>query len=207
MTPKGSGNDRGFTLVEMLISLSIFAVVTAFVTANFRVGRQGDELRLSSQLAATAIRRAQTLATAGQTTAFCRGGTNDLKTCPSGLSSECGGGTCVVEVPRGYGIRFSTAAADARKLITFADLDGDRAYDVGELLRTDAVSPGLSVRVSTLSPTAGSTLDIVFEPPKPTVYFNGSTATGIATITTLHSVTNQVKNVTVNRITGQVNAD
>lgn len=191
----------------MLLSMSIFAVVTAFVTANFRAGRQGDELRLSSQLVATAIRRAQTLAIGGQTTAFCRGGTRDLQTCPSGLSSECSGGTCVVEVPRGYGIHLSTAVADERKVVLFADLDGDRAFDSGELIRSDTASPGPSVKVSTLSPTSGTTLDIVFEPPKPSVYFNGSTATGIATITTSHAATGQTKNVTVNRITGQVNAD
>lgn len=200
-------NARGFTLIEMLLSLSIFAIVTAFVTANFRAGRQGDELRLSSQLVASAIRRAQSLATAGQTTAFCRGGTRDLQTCPSGLSSECGGGTCVVEVPRGYGIRFSTVAVDARKVILFADLDGDRAFDAGELIRSDSVSPGPSVRVQALVPVAGNTLDIVFEPPKPSVFFNGLTTTGIATVTTVHSVTNQTKNVSVNRVTGQVNAD
>ncbi len=198
---------RGFTLIEMLLSMSIFAVVTAFVTANFRAGRQGDELRLSSQLVATAIRRAQTLAVAGQTTAFCRGGTRDLQTCPSGLSAECGGGTCVVEVPRGYGIRLSTTSPDDRSVILFADLDGDRAYDAGELIRSDSASPGPSVKVSTLSPAAGATLDIVFEPPKPSVYFNGSTATGVASVTTRHAATGQTKNVTVNRITGQVNAD
>lgn len=199
--------ERGFTLIEMLLSMSIFAIVTAFVTANFRAGRQGDELRLSSQLVATAIRRAQTLAIAGQTVAFCRGGTRDLQTCPSGSSAECGGGTCVVEVPRGYGIRLSTALADERKVVLFADLDGDRAFDSGELIRSDTASPGPSVKVSTLSPTSGATLDIVFEPPKPTVYFNGSVATGVASITTQHAATGKTKNVTVNRITGQVNAD
>lgn len=194
-------------MIEMLISLSIFAVVTAFVTANFRAGRQSDEIRMSTQLLATSIRRAQTMAISGQTSPYCQGGTNDKKVCLTGTDAECGGGTCIRDIPRGYGIRLTTVAPDNRKAILFADIDGDRAYDVGEALRQDNVTPGVFVGVSALNPVSSNALDIVFEPPKPKVWFNNSAAAPIATVTLSHATTGRTKNVTINLISGQINAD
>lgn len=195
-------------MIEMLISLSIFAVVTAFVTANFRAGRQSDELRLSTQLVATAIRRAQTMAISGQTVPICQGGSNDKGICPGGTNPECGGGTCVSDVPKGYGIHLTTSGAGASKAVLFADTDGDKAFSARETVRTDSITPGPFVVAFGLNPmSAGSALDIVFEPPKPKVWFNGSAAVGIATITLKHTVSGNTKNVSVNLISGQVNAD
>ena len=194
-------------MIEMLISLAIFGVVTAFVTANFRAGRQSDELRMSTQLVGTAIRRAQTMAIAGQTTPYCQGGTNDKGVCPGGTNPECGGGTCILEVPKGYGIHLTTTGA-ASKAILFADTDGDKTFSVRETLRTDSITPGPFVVAFGLNPmSAGNALDILFEPPKPKIWFNGSQATGIATITLKHTTSGQTKNVTVNLISGQINAD
>lgn len=197
----------GFTMIEMLISLSIFAVITAFVTANFRAGRQSDELRQSTQLLATAIRRAQTMAISGQTVPYCQGGTNDKKVCPNGTSAECGGGTCVRDLPKGYGIRLTTVAATASKVVLFADIDGDLAYDAGEEIRVDSVTPGPFVSVTSLNPVSSNVLDIVFVPPQPKVWFNGSTASAVASVTLTHRTTGLTKSVSVNQITGQINAD
>ncbi|HTM68423.1 MAG TPA: type II secretion system protein [Candidatus Binatia bacterium] len=195
-------------MIEMLISLSIFAVVTAFVTANFRAGRQSDELRLSTQLVATAIRRAQTMAISGQTVPACQGGSNDKGICPGGTNPECPGGICVKDVQKGYGIHLTTTGAGASKAVLFADTDGDKAFSVRETVRTDSITPGPFVVASGLNPiTAGSALDIVFEPPKPKTWFNGSQSTGIATITLRHTTTGQTRNVTINLISGQINAD
>jgi prepilin-type N-terminal cleavage/methylation domain-containing protein len=198
---------RGFTLIEMLISLSIFAVITAFVSANFRAGRQGDELRIGSTLVSSELRRAQTAATAGQTALFCRGGTRDLKTCPGGTAGECPGGTCSTEVPNGWGVRLSTISPNDKKMILYADTNANRAYDAGEEVRTDSISGGAFVSVKTLTPVSIGTLDIVFEPPAPIIYFNGSTATAIASIVLQHTTTAATRTVTVNRISGQINAD
>ncbi len=198
---------RGFTLIEMLVSLAIFVIVTAFVTANFRAGRQSDELRIASQLAASSLRRAQSFALAGQTTTFCRGGANDLRECLGGTDVECVGGACVREVPHGYGVHFSTVDPARQRIVFFADTNGNHAYDDGEAIRSDAVSPGTSVVVNTVNPSATGVLDVVFDPPNPTVYFNGGTATPIASVTVRHLATGQMKTVTVNALSGQINAD
>lgn len=198
---------KGFTLVELLVSIAIIALITTAATANFRAGRRGDELLTAGRLVAATLRRAQTDALAGRTTMFCRGGANDLRLCPSGLPASCPGGTCVRELPLGYGVRFTTLAAGAGKSVSFADLDGDRMLDPGEEIRTNAISPIPGVVVSVVAPSAAGVLDVVFAPPKPTTYFNGAAAAGIAAITVLHGQTGATRVVRVNGITGQVNAD
>jgi len=200
----------GFTLVEMLVSLAIFGVITGFVMANLRVGGQGDELRISSQLVASAIRRVQTMAVAGQTVYFCRQ-TGELvgsKLCPTGQDAECPEGTCAKEIPPGgFGVHFSTAAGSERTIITFADLDRDYGYDAGEEIRRDSVSSGALVGVSTLQPVTDDQLDIVFAPNAMAVYFNKSTETAIATIVVRHSHTGAAKRVIVNSLSGQISAE
>jgi prepilin-type N-terminal cleavage/methylation domain-containing protein len=198
---------RGFTLVEMLISLAIFGVITGMVLANFRAGAQGDELRISSQLVASAVRRAQSLAIAGQTVAFCRGGANDLKLCPGGVA-DCTGGTCVTEVPAAFGIHFSTAPGEERRMTQFADTDNDKTLGPGEAMRSDSISSGPFVDVVGLAPEVGGALDIVFVPPKPSTVFNADAAPdGIAAITVRHRTTGAEKRVTVNKVSGQVSAE
>ena len=201
-------NARGFTLIEMLISLAIFAVVTGMVVANLRVGRQGDEVRFASQLAASAIRRAQTLAISGERVFMCRQGVNDGHTCLSGQIDECPGGSCARRVPSGYGVRFSTAEEDRMKMLLYADggEPANRVFDPGETVRSDSIAPSQLVVIDSVSP-AGATLDIVFAPPKPTVYVNGGTADVNASVTFRHLHTGQTRTVTINRISGQISAE
>lgn len=222
-------HQRGFTLIEMLISLSIFALITGFTAANYRTGRRTDELRQGSQLLASSIRRAQTMALAGEGVFLCAGNgsacTSDAacgsgnrclqnvcvsataKVCSS--NSDCSGGvSCTRSYPSGYGVRVTTAANGRTQSILFVDVDGDRTFDATEAIRTDSLGSGPFVSVTSLSPvTPGGTLDLVFEPPKPTLYFNGSIATTTASITVTHSGSGGSRTVTVNRVTGQVSAD
>jgi prepilin-type N-terminal cleavage/methylation domain-containing protein len=207
-----SGHSRlkiasGFTLIEMLISLGIFGVITGMVMANFRVGSQGDELRASSLLVAGVIRRAQTAALTGETARFCRDESgNDGQVCSS--DDICGAGTCVSDAPRGgYGVHFETSETGKRLMIGFVDTNGNGVYDVTERVRSDNISANIYVNVIGLAPAVDSALDILFVPPRPQVKFNNTTSEPIATITLQHRYTNQTKIVTVNSISGQISAD
>ena len=60
-------------------------------------------------------------------------------------------------------------------------------YDATEAVRTDSLGSGPFVITSTLLPvTGGGILDIVFEPPKPTVYFNAATTTAAGPLNIAH---------------------
>lgn len=196
----------GFTLVELLVSMAIFAVITGFVMANFRAGSQGDEIRLASQIVASEVRRAQTQALAGQMTKFCREAGVDGRTCESDL--DCGDGACVSDVPRGgYGLHLSVMEGENRAVILFADTNVNYAYDAGEQVRRVSISPNVFVNVTGVEPmTAQQSLDIVFTPPKPTVRLNGSVG-ALARITLTHRSTQAVRSVTVNALSGQVSAE
>lgn len=188
--------------------MSIFAIITGFVMANYRAGQQGDELRIAAQLVASNIRRAQTSALGGSMVSCCIGGSRDGLMCGLSVGDQgCPGGKCVTDLPRGFGLHLSSVEGDNRKMVYFADLDGEYDYDVGEEVRVDAVSSGKFVSVSGVSPASGGVLDIVFVPPKPTAYFNNSTDESGAEIVLQHAHSGATRTVTVNRLSGQVSAE
>ena len=199
-------------MIEMLISLGIFAIVTGFVMANFRTGSQSDELRISAQLVANGIRRVQTSAMAGQTVKFCRDSSTgaDGLICSNGGDADCpAGSSCVNDVPSGgYGIHFEATEEGKHTMVSFIDTDGDRLFDPQEEYRREGVSPDIFVSVSGLTPSApGPALDIVFVPPKPSVFFNAASDEAQAVITLQHRSTLNTKDVTINAVSGQVSAD
>lgn len=200
-------DQRGFTIIDMLVSLTIFGVVTGFLMANFRSGRTADELRIGAQSIGSSFREVQTMAITGKTLPVCRGGSSNLKVCTIGVSTTCPSGTCAYEVPRGYGLRLSTLTTGASLLTLFADTNGNRAFDAGEAMNTKPLSTTTRVFVKTLTPVGSNVLDVVFEPPKPTVYFNASTATTLATVQVQHSTSGATRSVTINRVSGQVSLD
>lgn len=201
-------DQRGFSLIEMLVSMSIFAIVTGFVVANYRVGQQGDEVRIATQLVGSMVRRAQTSAIAGGEASWCVGGANDGRVCVAGSGAGCPNGTCTRDIPRGFGVHFSVRPGEERKMVYFADTNGNRAYDDGEAVRTDSVSSGAYVDVVKVVPDKGGVLDIVFVPPKPTVsYNNDATPDTEAVVTLRHRTTGLEKLVRINRLSGQVSVD
>jgi Tfp pilus assembly protein FimT len=200
-------DQRGFTIIDMLVSLTIFAVVTGFLMANFRSGRTADELRIGAQNIGSAFREAQTMAMTGRTVAVCRGGSSNLKVCTLGVATTCPSGTCANEVPRGYGLKLSVATGEASQTVIYADINGNRAFDAGETLKSSALSTTSRVSVKALTPVSAGLLEVVFEPPKPTVFFNGGTATTLATVQVQHATSGATRNVTINRVSGQVSLD
>lgn len=56
---------KGFTLIELVVSLSIFMLITGLMLANFRAGDNSNELQKSAELLASRIREAQTRALSG----------------------------------------------------------------------------------------------------------------------------------------------
>jgi hypothetical protein len=109
---------------------------------------------------------------------------------------------------RGYGVHFDTSSANNRTAVFFADFNNDRLFQPSEVVNTEPVSPGSAVSVSAVTPVmSGTMLDIVFVPPRATVFINGVRTDAAATVTMLHNQTNQSRRATINRISGQINAE
>jgi prepilin-type N-terminal cleavage/methylation domain-containing protein len=172
---KLKNKNSGFTLIEMAVVLSIFAIISSLVIFNYSDFRSSVSLDNLSQDIALSVRRAQSYATSVQ-------GSNDIN---AGL------------VFPGYGMHFSTTAGPAfsggpKSFIFFADLAGGPissglpVYDESNTTRscgystltagnecieevainsTDFISE-LCAYVGTTS-SCGGTLDIVFTRPQP----------------------------------------
>lgn len=193
--------------MEMLVSMTILAVMTTYATANFRSGQRSDELRIAINQTISVVRRVQTMAISGQTVPICAGGTRSGLLCKTYTNAECGsGGTCGRTVPRAYGIRFSTGATKNQVATVFADLEtgNHNVFDNGEDLSTEELAPKGIVTVSAVSPNTGGNLDIVYEPPKPRVWINGSTNVASATVQLRHTITGLTKTLQVNSVSGRI---
>ena len=150
-------NMRGFTLVEMLISIFIIITIASLVFYNFKVGRVGV-LNETLNMLITDIREVQ-------------GHTLGLKKIDGSLPEG------------GWGIYFDTSDVDKKntEYTIFGDGNGgevyvNQQYDQGEEYNNPInLSNGLSINNIILTTTGGSDevktkVSIIYEPPDPTVY-------------------------------------
>lgn len=150
------GARTGFSVAEMLVSISIIALVSAAVFANFRHYEQRGALNMAAQKLASDIRQVQGFAL----------GLKEYQ--PSG--GFPGGG---------WGLRFHR---DEDNYIAFADVDLDQVFDDdgSEIYRqADFAASGVKILGRLLVTKGGVTADrnyafIVFEPPEPKIYINSS---------------------------------
>jgi len=95
---------KGFTLVELTVSVGIFAILFTMILANFR-GAEQNNLNSALQKFAGDIREVQTAGLAGQT---------QDGVYPSG----------------GYGMSLEILGSSTSDYVTFADLNGNVFFDI-----------------------------------------------------------------------------
>jgi len=174
--------QRGFTLIEMLIVASVFLIVFIFSLGGLRTNKRISEFRFATDRVASEVRQAQTMAL-------------------TGISDE------VVESVA-YGVYFNENTPLQYQV--FKDTNSDGNYDIAdEIIETISLPEEIGIlNVGPDIPTEITSLSIVFSPPKPTVYFNGSTSFNEAQISLERvTVSNKEGRITVNRITGRIIAE
>ncbi len=159
---------KGFTLVELLISIAIIGILTAAVIVSSPTAKHGFALMRSSQGLAQDIRRAQVKAVA---------------------MKEIGG-----ESPKGYGIYLTTSASSS--YILFADQDANYIYENAIDTLIETIDLETYVKISALLP--GSPLNIVFEPPNPTVWVNNSSSSSSTITLYLENNVSKTREIFVN---------
>lgn len=197
---------RGFTLVELLVSISIIGVMTGMMMANFRGGQQSAEIRLASEILVSQIRAVQTSSYGARLAQVCSGGTNDLAVCEAGKVPpvSCPSGNCQKRVPTGYGIHFD--AGSPTTYVLFYDTDDDKRYDAVERISDAPFASTGTVRLTDSG--IGLPLDLVYKPPYGRLYVNGSAAGAPLVMLTLsHQFGGLTRHVNIYRLSGKVEHD
>lgn len=197
---------KGFTLVELLVSMAIIGVITGAMMANFHGGQQNTEIRLAADLLVSQIRSMQTSSYGGRLVSVCSGGANDLAVCePKVPAVACASpGVCQKRVPTGYGLHFS--AGPSTTYTVFYDTNDDKVYQADErLFDAPLVSTGT---VALSGSSVGLPLDLVYAPPYGQLYVNGVAGGPIlVTLTLTHPKGNLTRHVSVYRLSGKVEHD
>lgn len=141
-------STAGFSIAEMLVTISIIAIMTGTFTVNYHNANEKTGLIMGGQKLVSDIRLAQN---------------NTLGLAP--FSSSIASSS--------WGVYFNTA--DNKQYIMFSDLNDNKQYDSGEMYRTYSLPPNVSI--NNLYITKGtegsvSSLSIIFYPPDPEMYFN-----------------------------------
>ncbi len=101
---------KGFTLLEMVISIAIFAFLTAFLVAKYGSFNQGVLLTNLAYDVALTIRNAQSYGL----------NVKSLPTSDSNYSDQFN---------TAYGVHFSAVSPNNNNMIFFADLNNNQSYD------------------------------------------------------------------------------
>lgn len=159
--PARGAQAGGFTLIELIIVIGIIVALATIVMLNY--GGQSDSLRLKLSMQETV---------------------NDLRRVQNfSISTKMAGSN----VPRGgYGVRFDKTA---NSYVIFSDNDDpnpDRALSAGEQVETKALYSRLEISDINVSGSGSvNVLDIVFVPPEPETYINGTNNAGVSAVITL----------------------
>lgn len=132
---KGTRNGAGFTLIEIMVTIFIIAMVSSIMVVNWRKNEKRYQLQMAVQGIIQNIRKAQDMALTGKK-----------------IGSE--------DVPPSYGVYFDKQDAD--NYIIFGDKNGNNTYQPADDISIDNISIESGVEISL---PMGPNLNITFSLP------------------------------------------
>jgi len=139
--------NKAFSLIEFLVTMSIFTVISMALFINYPQFKGRVALKRTVQEVALSIRQAQVYGLAVR---------------------EFGAGSGVFP---GYGVNFDINGGETNSFVLFADVDADKLYDAGEDVEQYGIQTGDTIYElcanSCLTPI--NSLNIVFLRPNPIV--------------------------------------
>jgi prepilin-type N-terminal cleavage/methylation domain-containing protein len=169
---------NGFTLVELIVAMTIMVLITTAAVANLRGNSPERQLRDQSRNLASLLRQAQVQAIAGE---------------PADGVVPIGG----------YGVVIASCSTPPCSAILFADKNGNFALDSGEARQT--VSLGAEITVESVS--VSDPLNILFRPPAAFICFNNiCSGSGAADIVLGARGSTKTTTVSVNQLSGQISS-
>ncbi len=170
---------QGFTLVELLVVITIFGLITAAAVANLRGNSPKRQLRGQTVNLASLLRQAQVQAMSGESFAG---------SVPAG----------------GYGVYIETCAVPPCEVKLFADQNANFTMEQpAEVIQT--ITLGNEAFIDTVS--TGNPSVFLFRPPTGSVCFNNiCSEAGVAAITIGVRGSTETSNVTINQVSGQISS-
>ena len=170
--------NRGFTIVEFLIVISIIGILSVIAFPNYRSTQQRLALQRSASKLAQDIRRSQEMSMS-------------MKELSTG------------DLPEGYGIyiyKNDSDCPDDDCYHIYADIDGDERYDPGEE-QGETIFLEKEVYIENFVPFSNN-FSINFKPPNPTVKMKnqaGTDSDAITIIVALKADSSITKTIKVNK--------
>ena len=176
---KKKKNNQGFTLLELMVSISIMLVLITIFLMNFKGIENKQLLENEKEELITILKQAQIYALVGQTI-------NDER--------------------YNYGVHITNCSAGTCEYILFKDAEdeGNKRYDDGEKIESHKTSGKIEIRSDDLYPVKNNALDIVFEVPFGNIYFNGVDSDEEAEINIRYNMDETKKTITINGSSGQI---
>ena len=174
-----------FTLIEVLVTISIIAILTGIFFVNYRSGQQQFTLQRAANKLAQDIRRTEAMAIESK------------KCSPPPVSCPSGGG-----VPAGgYGFYVDKSSWPDRYFIYADNSAISQCYNLGEAIETIYLEKGVIIK--DLNP-GNPSFSVNFLPPDPTINFKYQDCTDIiqnSVIITiaLETDNSKTKTITVNK--------
>jgi prepilin-type N-terminal cleavage/methylation domain-containing protein len=187
--------ESGFTLVELLVTISIFVVMTSILLIKYGNFSQGTLLTNLAYDVALTIRTAQTYGVSVQ--------------------GQTSGG--IPDFTYAYGVHFDKSTGSNQQIILFVDLDKNGVYDTGETvsvynIKRGAKIAGFCVSITGICSAIDSNInyvDISFLRPNPDAgicYNEINCNQQYLKIFVQSGDDNSVRSVTIRR-TGQISID
>ncbi len=210
---------RGFTLMELLIVMFIMGVLTIIVVVNFRHGNLVNDLKQASTELLQNLRLAQQYTIGGNSINYCLAGSksNEYGVCID--DSSCGGedDSCHNGVPLG-GYAINVASTENYQLFGDTDANGVLSNPDYRVIEKNIFLKGIhisrykfgSASGPEIEPSAEKFIVVRFSPPEGTVHFYEGASGAESTETTLtlllksDYLTNNCRQVIINRVSGQI---
>lgn len=171
-----------FSLIEMIVSMSIITLLTALFLANYRASNRRTDLVMTAQVLVTDIRYAQA---------------NALGLVKYDGAMPAGG----------WGVHFSSVDNENNRYIIFADSNDNKEYDEGEAAenlggRIVPLPTNITIKEILLGQSASistNNFDVTFLPPDPqTRLYNGIEDGNVARIVLENTASGDEKTIYLN---------
>ncbi|MBI4281524.1 prepilin-type N-terminal cleavage/methylation domain-containing protein [Candidatus Uhrbacteria bacterium] len=184
-------SELGFTMIELMVTVGIFAMMTGLVLANFRSGERSDAVRVAAESLAQDLHRAQGMVLSGQVSTY----------------KDAGDPATIEQFPQGgYGIAVDTAYPEAYTLFIM----GKSGNPI--VSPSTPLPKGVRIQAIGLDGAPAAQLLVTFRPPDAHAVLQ-TIANGFAldaqtvTMTLGYAGTSQTRRVTINRVSGKISVE